>query len=245
MVDSIKISNLTYADDGDLSPSDQFIVNDKDRSDGQTITRRTDLGDIVGYFTSSQLTFTNAVNFEGQVNFNDGVAFTDSVEFNNDVTLKGTVVFDAFTIFNGDIIVNGNISGVDLNDLDDVVVPSPINGNVLTWDNTQWIAGNVSGITPEGDDRYLVHVGDTPPSNPVDGMLWLHTVTASNPTRALKVYATISGTGKWHLTRPDGLLMGDGLASDRSTFATTTTTATSSSSVPSTSSSSGTPGEYA
>ena len=59
MVDSIKISALDQAGFTDLSPEDQFIVNDKNRSDGQTITRRTDLSDIVGYFSSVPITFSN------------------------------------------------------------------------------------------------------------------------------------------------------------------------------------------
>lgn len=41
-----------------------------------------------------------------------------------------------------DITFNGNISGIDLNDLDDVNASSPSNGEVLTWDSTtsKWTA---------------------------------------------------------------------------------------------------------
>ena len=75
MADSIKISKLTKINDTDLSDKDQLVINDADRSDGQIITRRTNLIGITSYFTAQKLTFSEEVSFTNVVAFNDNVTF--------------------------------------------------------------------------------------------------------------------------------------------------------------------------
>ena len=63
MPDSIKISKLTKIQQVDLSPNDQIVINDADRSDGQVVTHRTDLAGIQNFITGQELTFSSVINF--------------------------------------------------------------------------------------------------------------------------------------------------------------------------------------
>jgi hypothetical protein len=245
MADSIKISALDEVDPGQLSLNDQIIINDADRTDKQTITSRSTLSHISTFYDSLDHTFTDTVIFtdlvwhQGKVDFSDNVLFLDSVRFGSNASSVNTqIVFSQFV----DVVFEGDITGIELNDLDDVG-GNPSDGDALIWNggNNKWEPGPVGGggvPTPELDERYLVHVG-TEPNNPVEGMLWLRT---AGGVRELYVYTTIasaSSTSDWYLTRPDGLLIGDGLSSTRSS-----TYVPPVSEIPQSRISQGTPGEF-
>jgi hypothetical protein len=245
MADSIKISALDEADLAQLSLNDQLIINDADRTDKQTITHRASLNNISTFYDSLDHTFSDTVIFtgvawhQGKVDFSDNVLFLDSVRFgSNQNSINTEIVFSQFV----DVIFEGDIEGITLNDLDDVG-GTPSDGEALVWNDSgnRWEPGPIAGggvPTPELDERYLVHVG-TEPSNPVEGMLWLRT---AGGVRELYVYTTISSASSssdWYLTRPDGLLIGDGLPSAR-----TTTYVPPASEIPQSRISEGTPGEF-
>jgi hypothetical protein len=266
MADSIKISALDEADLAQLSLNDQLIVNDADRTDKQTITHRASLNNISTFYDSLDHTFTDTVKFtdsvtftgfawhQGNATFSEDVLFLDNVRFgSNQNSVNTQIEFSEFV----DVVFQGNqngqtgcnvifeagstITGIELNDLDDVD-GTPSDGEALVWNDSsnRWEPSPAGGgvPTPELDYRYLVHVGPEP-SNPVAGMLWLRT---EGGVRELYVYTAIlsaSSTADWYLTRPDGLLIGDGLPSAR-----TTTYVPPASEIPQSRISEGTPGEF-
>ena len=124
MPDSIKISKLTKIQQVDLSPNDQIVINDADRSDGQIITHTTDLAGVTNFITGQQLTFSNVVNFSNEV------VFQDSITLEGQITLDPTVD-----------LVNFNLGR-----LSDVEVGAKTDGQVLSWSDTvnAWIPIDIS-----------------------------------------------------------------------------------------------------
>lgn len=188
MPDSIKISALTEIQQTDLSASDQLVINDADRADGQIITHRTDLAGLTNFITAQQLTFSNVVNFSNEV------VFQDNITLQGQITLDPTVDLVNFTL--------GRLS--------DVEVGTKTDGQVLSWNDTAqvWapIDVNIDSYTKdEADARFArtTTVGATEPTTPVTGQLWFD--TTSNMLRVYDGSAFIK-------TRPDGLIITDGLA---------------------------------
>ena len=187
MPDSIKISKLTKIQQGDLSPSDQIVINDADRSDGQIITHITDLAGVTNFVTAQQLTFTNVINFSNEVVFQDNI------------TLQGQITLDPTVD-----LVNFNLGR-----LSDVEDGTKTDGQVLAWNGNAgvWAPIDISIDTytkAESDARYAraTTVGVVEPVAPVVGELWYDTANS-----LLMVY---DGSA-FIKTRPDGALLADGL----------------------------------
>ena len=188
MPDSIKISKLVKIQQTDLSPSDQIVINDADRSDGQIVTHRTDLAGVQNFITGQELTFSSVVNFSNEV------VFQDNITLQGQITLDPTVDLVNFTL--------GRLS--------DVEVGAKTDGQVLSWSDavSAWVPIEISIDTytkAESDTRFArtTVVGSVEPATPVTGQLWFDT-----PNNLLMVY---DGSA-FIKTRPDGMLITDGLA---------------------------------
>ena len=197
MPDSIKISDLTLLEQVDLSVNDQLVINNKDTSSNQVITHHTELGYLLGFITSQQLTFSKDVEFSGDVNYSGNLSFSGPI------SLTGTIT----------ITSPGKIEGLTLGSLDDVEVNVKNDNDALFWDatNGKWIPKQV----PNSDAFYTkaevdallataVVFGDTEPSDPRGGQFWMNTTTNI-------LYAYDASTGNFVSTRPDALLIGDNL----------------------------------
>lgn len=85
--------------------------------------------------------YTFVVN--GDTNLNGNAHVTENLHVDGDTYLGDTHV-------DGDLYVAGDITGINLDDLDDVDVPSPSTKDLLYFQNGLWRSGNIS--TVYGDD---------------------------------------------------------------------------------------------
>ena len=86
--------------------------------------------------------YTLVVN--GDTNLNGDVHVTENLHVDGDTYVDGDTHID------GGLYVTGDISGINLDDLDDVNVPSPSEKDLLYFQNGLWRSGNIS--TVYGDD---------------------------------------------------------------------------------------------
>lgn len=182
MPGSIKISALTRINDTDLSKDDQLVINDDNRSDGQVITRRTDLTGVLNYLSAQEITFSNNVNFSGQV------TYLNDVSFNGDVNLT-----------------LDELSNVQTGSKTD---ESVLVWDANAGSTGAWVAKSVTIDTytkAEIDSKLseVVVISPVQPPSPYQGQLWLNTTDGM-----LYVY----NGGSFLNTRPSGLLISDGLS---------------------------------
>ena len=134
MADSIRISDLTYIDDRQLSLEDQLIINDLS-SNTDAVTRITEIASFIEFFTSQDLHFSGDVTFTGSLKPPPGQEL--DVVFNN-VTLKGDLILEPTVA----------VKGLELNKhLDDVSInpASLVLDNVLAWDPDEYDKNGFKG----------------------------------------------------------------------------------------------------
>lgn len=103
----------------------------------------------------------------------DGVTPDDYVlEVYGDTNIKGDLNIEGDNNIGGDLHVGGNISGISLNDLDDVTLGTLSAGKILKYDGTKWIAGtDDSGST---GSTTLADLTDTNIPNPISGHILVY-----------------------------------------------------------------------
>ena len=136
MADAVKISDLP--DVSSFGPADQFIVNDvATGSDG--VTSLISVGSFVGWLTSQDLQFSGNIELGGIVPGPSGLNITV-----NGIYVKDSIEIDPFA----------NVSGIDIDDLDDVLIgKEPLeHGHVLMWDSVEssWVHNYVD-LSNAGD----------------------------------------------------------------------------------------------
>ena len=96
-----------------------------------------------------------------------------------------------------DFIKNKPTIPSNIQDLSNVTITSPSNGQVLKWNGTAWI--NDSDSTTSGGGGASVTVSDTAPSTPSNGDLWY-----KSDEGRLKIYYNDGSSSQWVDTSPIG-----------------------------------------
>ena len=103
----------------------------------------------------------------------DGVTPYDYVlEVYGDTNIKGDLNIEGDNNIGGDLHVGGNISGISLNDLDDVTLGTLSAGKILKYDGTKWIAGTDN--SGSNGSTTLVDLTDTNIPNPISGHILVY-----------------------------------------------------------------------
>ena len=103
----------------------------------------------------------------------------------------------------GDFIKNKPTIPSNIQDLSNVTITSPSNGQVLKWNGTAWI--NDSDSTTSGGGGTSVTVSDTAPSTPSNGDLWY-----KSDEGRLKIYYNDGSSSQWVDANPIGSGSGGG-----------------------------------
>ena len=141
MADPVKISKLPPVTS--INPADTFVINDVTSGGTEAITSVLSLGTFVGWLTEQDLQFSGNIELGGIVPGPSGLNITV-----NGVYVKDSIEIDSFA----------NVSGFDINDLDDVSIDQRLlkQGQVLMWDSSEssWKHDYIN-LSNAGDDQAL------------------------------------------------------------------------------------------